>query len=144
MLDHNGKHPHLTALITGYTDPRFAPVRDAFAALWQDAEVGASLCIFLHDQKVVDLWGGFSDLAQTRPWTARTLVNIYSTTKGIAALALAHLAGTGALRYQDPVAKYWPEFAQQSKAAITVGELLSHQAGLSAMAPDTITAALQL
>jgi len=122
----------LTAPITGYIDPQFTPVRDAFAALWQQAEVGASLCIYLHDRKVVHLWGGFADLAQTRPWTPETLVNVYSTTKGIAALALAHLAGTGAFNYQDSVAKHWPEFATQGKGAITIGEVLSHQAGLCA------------
>jgi len=141
-LDHNGKRAHLTAPITGYTDSQFTPVRDAFAELWDGPEVGASLCIYVQDQKVVHLWGGFTDLAQTRPWTPDTLVNIYSTTKGITALALAHLAGTGAFNYQDPVSKYWPEFAADDKGAITISELLSHQAGLCAFEQNLMVADL--
>ena len=141
-LDHNGKRAHLTAPITGYTDPQFTPVRDAFAALWDGPEVGASLCIYVQDQKVVHLWGGFADLAQTRPWTPDTLVNVYSTTKGIVALALAHLAGTGAFNYQDPVSQYWPAFAAHDKGAITINELLSHQAGLCAFEQDLLVADL--
>lgn len=141
-LDHNGKRTHLTAPISGYTDSQFTPVRDAFANLWDGPEVGASLCIYWHDKKVVHLWGGFADLAQTRPWTRDTLVNVYSTTKGIAALALAHLAETRAFNYQDPVSDYWPAFAAEGKGAITINQLLSHQAGLCAFEQDLVVADL--
>ena len=36
----------------------------------------------------------------------------------------------GWIDYDAPVAEYWPEFAQNGKGAITVRQLLSHEAGL--------------
>jgi len=122
----------LNAPIFGTSDARFTRVKEAFTELWQGPEVGASLCIFLEGKKVVDLWGGWQDRARTRDWTPDTLVNIYSTTKGIVALALAKLVNEDLLAYDEVVGRYWPEFNQNGKAGITVGQLLSHQAGLCA------------
>ena len=121
----------MTQFIEGTVTPQFEPMRAAFFELWQHYEVGASLCVYLKGEKVVDLWGGWQDLARTKTWKPDTLVNIYSTTKGLAALALGHLHATGAFAYTDPVSFYWPEFAQRGKANISIGMLLSHQAGLS-------------
>jgi CubicO group peptidase (beta-lactamase class C family) len=81
---------------------------------------------------VVDLWGGWSDEAQTRPWQQDTLVNVWSVTKGVLALAAAMLVDRGQLDYTAPVARYWPEFAQRGKQGITVDQVMSHQAGLTA------------
>ena len=115
----------------GDCDPRFAPLRDAFARNWSDhAEIGASLCVVERGQVVVDLWAGWADAAQTRPWQQDTIANVYSTTKGVAAVAAAILADRGALDVARPVAHYWPEFAQAGKDQITVHQLLTHEAGL--------------
>ena len=115
----------------GDCDPRFAPLRDTFARNWSDhAEVGASLCVVERGQIVVDLWAGWADAAQTRPWQQDTIANVYSTTKGVAAVAVAILADRGALDVARPVAHYWPEFAQAGKDQITVHQLLTHEAGL--------------
>ena len=71
---------------------------------------------------------------QTRaPWEPDTMAIVFSTTKGMTAVALAVAHSQGLFEWDDPVAKYWPEFAQNGKAAITVRQLLSHQAGLSAV-----------
>jgi CubicO group peptidase (beta-lactamase class C family) len=120
--------------ISGHAAPGFESVRERFAANFErgDAyqEIGASLAVYRRGQRVVDLWGGWRDQARSVPWTPDTLVNIWSTTKGIAAIAVARLVDEGRLDYAAPVARYWPEFAQNGKAAITLSQLMSHQAGL--------------
>ncbi len=70
--------------VKGEVSPGFESVRDAFTSNWQRNEVGASLTVYRGENKVVDLWGGYQDSAFSRPWEKDTLVNIYSTTKGLA------------------------------------------------------------
>jgi len=118
--------------IHGTVEPRFAAVRDAFAQNFANgAENGAAFCMTLEGKPVVDIWGGFADEAQTKPWQQDTIVNVYSTTKTMTALTALYLADKGALKFEDPVAKYWPEFAAAGKADVTVAHLMSHSAGLS-------------
>ena len=115
----------------GAVGPGFEKVRDAFASLFSDhGEVGSSLYITVDGANVADLWGGWADGERTRPWKRDTLVNVYSTSKGITAIAAAVLLDRGQLDVEAPVAAYWPEFAQQGKGEIPVKWLLSHQAGL--------------
>ena len=128
--------------VQGSVTPQFEPVRAAFLKLWQHHEVGASLCVYFRGEKVVDLWGGWQDINRSKTWHADTLVNIYSTTKGVAALALGHLHATGAFAYSDPVNLYWPEFAQNAKGEISIGMLLSHQAGLSGFSQNLLVSDL--
>ena len=117
--------------IGGTCTQRFAAVRDAFAANFaQNEEIGASFVVTLNGELVVDLHGGWADQARTRPWTADTVVNVWSTTKGVHASCYAMAMDRGLFAYDQPVADFWPEFAAEGKAAITVGQLLSHQAGL--------------
>jgi CubicO group peptidase (beta-lactamase class C family) len=61
------------------------------------------------------------------------MVLVYSATKGLAAMTLAVAHSRGWLDYEEQVSTYWPEFAQQGKEAITVRQLLAHQAGLFAL-----------
>lgn len=95
------------------------------------ADVGASFCVTIEGEIVVDLWGGFADEARTRPWQKDTIVNVYSTTKTMTALTALMLADRGMIDFDAPVAKYWPEFAAAGKGGIKVGHLMSHSAGLS-------------
>ena len=60
---------------------------------------------------------------------------MFSSTKGVSALAVAVAASQGLISYDARVADYWPEFAQASKGAITVRQMLSHQAGLPVIDP---------
>ena len=114
--------------------PPFAAVRDAFAENFSTrGEIGASVCIVLDGTVVVDLWGGWRDAARLRPWAHDTLVNVFSVGKAVAALCVARLVGRGALAYDDPVVRVWPEFAAHDKSGITVRQVLSHQAGLPAL-----------
>ncbi|MEY3267494.1 MAG: hypothetical protein RL480_254 [Pseudomonadota bacterium] len=129
--------------IHGHADPRFAGVRDAFAANFARGEdVGASVAVTLGGELVVDLWGGHADAAKTRPWQRDTIVNVYSTTKTMTALCALLLADRGELDLAQKVAHYWPEFAANGKADITVAQLLAHSAGLSGFAEPVAAADL--
>ena len=116
--------------IQGEVATGFEAVKQTFQDLWLDVEVGASFCAYYQGEKVVDLWGGFTDPEMTQPWQADTLVNVYSTTKGMAALALAVLVDEGKINYADTVCQHWPEFGAAGKQNVTVAQMLSHQAGL--------------
>ena len=111
----------------GHVHPEFWPVARALAR--QLRRGGAAVCVYHHGECVVDMWGGSTDAAGT-PWQADTMSVSFSTTKGVTATALHILVDRGLLDYDDPVAKYWPEFAQAGKERITVRHLLCHQAGL--------------
>jgi len=117
--------------IEGTCDTRFAGVIEAFAEnLEKRNEYGAAAAVTVDGRMVVDLWGGFADKARTRPWTHDTLANVFSTTKGLTAICAHRLAAEGKLDFDAPVARYWPEFAQNGKEHITVRQLLNHRAGL--------------
>ena len=113
----------------------FEPVREAFAdMLLSGAEVGAALAVHVDKVPVVDVWGGHADAARTRPWAAGTIVNLYSVGKAVTAVCVLRLVDAGRLDLEAPVARYWPEFAQAGKAQLPVRFLLTHQAGLPAVA----------
>jgi CubicO group peptidase (beta-lactamase class C family) len=120
--------------ISGAVDPRFDAVHAAFAENFaRRGEMGASLCVMVGGTMVVDLWGGWKDAERRHPWERDTLVNVFSVGKAVTALAVARLVGQGALGYDEPVARLWPEFAAGGKAGVTLRQLLSHQAGLPAV-----------
>ena len=98
-----------------------------------DRDVGAAVAVYRDGVKVVDLWGGYRNGITKTPWQHDTMVNMFSTTKGIASLAVALAVSRGLFSYDAKVVDYWPEFAQAGKADVTVRQLLSHQAGLSAL-----------
>ena len=79
----------------------------------------------------MDIWGGFADASKTQPWSADTIVNVWSTTKTMTFLVALMLADQGSLDFHAPVAKYWPEFAANGKESIEVRHLMGHTAGLS-------------
>src|SRR5437867_295266 len=131
-----GEEPLMTTAIEvhGACDARFSRVRDAFADNFSKrGEVGASLAVMLDGRMVVDLWGGSADAAGNRPWESDTIVNTFSTTKGITAICAHRLVEQGLLDIDAPVATYWPEFAQAGKEKLPVRYLLSHRAGLPAL-----------
>ncbi len=116
----------------------FEKARDHFAKNFADGlETGASFAVMKDGELVVDLWGGHADAAGTKPWTRDTLANVWSTTKGVAAFCCALLVERGELDYGEKVATYWPEFAAEGKGAVTVAQMLSHQAGLSGLREPT-------
>lgn len=121
--------------IHGVCPPRFAAVKDAFAANFTDAperldEQGARFSVCIDGEVAVDLWGGWADTAKTRPFGEDTLAPVFSTGKAVMALLIATCVERGLLDYEAAVASYWPAFGQAGKDRITLGQLMSHQAGL--------------
>lgn len=113
-------------------------MREAFAENFsRRGELGGACCVYYRGEKVVDLWGGVRNKAIGAPWEEDTMVIVYSTTKGLAAMTLALAHSRGWLDYDERVSTYWPEFAQQGKERITVRQLLAHQAGLFAFDEQT-------
>lgn len=120
--------------VQGYFDLRFEAVRDAFGRLFeQSSQRGAALCVQVGGETVVDLWAGVADNAGDEVWQQDTLVNLFSCTKTFTAVAALQLVEEGKLELDSPVARIWPEFAANGKHAITLRQLLSHQAGLPAI-----------
>lgn len=123
-------------LIAGDVDEGYGKLADAFRRnMTSGQEIGAAVAIYRDGKKVVDLWGGYRNGITKAPWQEDTIVNMFSTSKGLAALAVAVAVSRGLFDYDARVADYWPEFAQQGKGEITVRQLLAHQAGLCAPKP---------
>jgi CubicO group peptidase (beta-lactamase class C family) len=131
------------ATVQGYCDERLRAVRDEFVRNFAErGDIGAAVAVTVDGESVIDLWGGSADMAGTRPWERDTLVNVFSTTKGMTSLCAHLLVDRGQLDIDEPVATYWPEFAQAGKESIPVRWLLSHRAGLTGPAepltPDQV------
>lgn len=120
--------------IHGHCDSAFDRVKDAFIENFRERrEVGASAAVSIDQRMVVDLWAGLARRDPQSPWTRDTIVNVYSASKGIAALCAHRLVDQGKLDLDAPIARYWPEFAQAGKSELPVHLVLSHRAGLPAI-----------
>ena len=120
-----------TAHVDGFVVPGFEEVRAEFERNFVErGEIGAAVAAYWRGEKVVDLWGGRRTPEGDDPWKRDTMVPVMSTTKGLAAMTLAVANARGLLDYDAPIARYWPEFAQNGKGGITVRQLLAHEAGL--------------
>ena len=119
--------------VEGHVSRGFEAVRDAFEENFaRRGELGGACCAYHRGEKVVDLWGGVRNKLTGEPWERGTMVVVHSATKGLAAMTLAIAHSRGWLDYDERVATYWPEFAQNGKQNVTVRQLLAHQAGLFA------------
>jgi CubicO group peptidase (beta-lactamase class C family) len=119
--------------VEGHVSRGFEAVRDVFAENFAArGELGGACSAYHRGEQVVDLWGGIRNKQTGELWDKDTMVLVYSATKGLAAMTLALAHSRGWLDYEERVAAYWPEFAQQGKEKITVRQLLAHQAGLFA------------
>lgn len=117
--------------VNGTVAPGFEEVRIEFERNFLErGEIGAAVAAYHRGEKVVDLWGGRRTPDSNAPWNENTLVVVNSTTKGLAAMTFALASSRGLLDYDAPVARYWPEFAQNGKGKITVRQLIGHEAGL--------------
>ena len=121
--------------IHGTCEPRFAAVRDAFAANFTDAPEGlneqaARFSVVIEGQPVVDLWAGHADAARTTPFAETTLTPVFSTGKAVMAILMATAVEAGKLAYDEKVSALWPAFGQAGKQDVTVAQLMSHQSGL--------------
>jgi CubicO group peptidase (beta-lactamase class C family) len=123
--------------VQGLVRSGFEPVRDVIAAsLANGGDIGCSVAVFIDGEPVVDIWGGFYDAARTRAWEHDTIVNTFSSTKTMTALAAMILVDRGVVDLDAPVARYWPEFSQAGKGRVRVRHLLSHMSGLAGWTED--------
>src|SRR5260370_26147383 len=107
------------ARIKGWCDPRFAGVRDAFAANFAErGEAGAAACLAVHGTVVADLWGGWAGRGPGRPWQRDTLVNVFSVGKGLIAACAARLVGGRRRGADPPAARHRPPFRAAAEAAL--------------------------
>ena len=119
-------------VVHGHWDARFDKLADALGqALSDGEEVGAAIAIDIDGETVVDMWGGYADAAKTKPWTADTIVNVWSSTKTVTALAGLMLIDRGLIAPETPVAAVWPEFAANGKQDVQFRHFLSHSSGVS-------------
>jgi CubicO group peptidase (beta-lactamase class C family) len=118
-------------VVHGNVSREFEGVRATFAKNFaRRHELGGACCAYQRGEKVVDVWGGIRNKQTGEPWEGRTMVIVYSATKGLAAMTLAIAHSRGWLDYDERVCTYWPDFAQHGKERVTVRQLLAHQAGL--------------
>jgi len=134
MSSTNVKKSVNTGEIAGYCDPKFELVAEEFERNFRErGEVGASVCVKVAGETVVDLWGGSADPASNKPWEENTITHVWSCTKGATALCAHMLVSQGLLDLEAPVVRYWPEFGQAGKESIPVKMLLNHQSGVAAI-----------
>lgn len=118
----------------GTCRPGFERVAEAFEKnLKEKGEIGASVCLTVGGETVVDLWGGVADPKTSATWTRDTVSIVFSCTKGATALCAHVLASRGALDLDAPVAELWPEFAQHGKERVTTRMMLDHSSAVPAV-----------
>ncbi|WP_440958604.1 serine hydrolase domain-containing protein [Oceanicaulis sp. LC35] len=117
--------------IHGHLASGFELVAEAFKENFSErGELGAGFTLIRDGEILVDIHAGHADRKGEQPWTAETIVPVFSTGKAITALVVAWLVDQGRLDYDAPVADVWPDFAQAGKGEVTLAQALSHQAGL--------------
>ena len=111
--------------ISGICDPSFEQVKKVFIENFNVRdELGASVCVYKDNKKVVDLWGGYLESSKNSAWTENTITLMNSVAKSICSLAVLVLYDRGIVDIKLPVAEYWPEFKQNGKSEITVHDVL--------------------
>ena len=116
--------------INGTFETSFAHVAEAFEKNFEEGDLGACCAVFVDGEIVVDLWGGIADPEKETLWEKDTIVNVWSTTKTMAAICILMLFDRGLIELDSPVCKYWKDFEQNGKEKVLVSHLLSHSAGL--------------
>ncbi len=115
--------------LDGLIHPDFQAVEKTLRDMLSNYPGGAAVCVYHRGEKVVDLWGGYSDDIGSL-WQRETMAPSFSTTKGVAATLLHIYADRGLVDYDALVTDYWPEFGQAGKENITVRQVMAHQSGL--------------
>ncbi|KAJ9608914.1 hypothetical protein H2200_006685 [Cladophialophora chaetospira] len=120
------------AKVEGYADAPFEKLKQILEEkIASGEELGASIVLNIDGKNVVDIWGGYFDEEKTQPWKSDTITNVWSSTKTVATFALLLAHERGILSVDDPVAKYWPEFAENGKENVLVRHFMSHTSGVS-------------
>jgi len=125
--------------VKGQCNEQFGRVKELFQELHTSGkEKGSSYAVYKDGEAIIDIWSGYSDADETKPWNRNNLATVWSTTKGVAAITCALAVERGLLDYSEKVSYYWPEFSVNGKEDITVEMLLSHQAGICGAQTDEV------
>ena len=120
--------------VQGTCDPKFSQLREEFERNFAErGEKGASVCLSVNGETMVDLWGGVADVKTGEAWREETVSIVFSCTKAATALCAHILIDRGELELQAPVSKYWPEFAKAGKEKTTVQMMLNHESAIPAL-----------
>ena len=120
----------------GHCAPGWEGVRDRLAeSLDAGDDLGASVCAMVDGEAVVDVWGGYQDRAKTLPWTRDTICCVYSSGKAVLSALVLRAVSEGALDYDAPVSRTWPDFAAHGKD-VTLAQAMSHQSGVVGFAEE--------
>lgn len=118
--------------VQGAADANFTCAVQTFARFFPGRRFGGgALAVYLNGEPVVDVWTGWSDRRGETRWSENTGAMVFSATKGMASTVIHRLVDRGLIAYDEPVARYWPEFGANGKSAITIREVMRHRAGLS-------------
>ncbi|MBI3197487.1 MAG: beta-lactamase family protein [Rhodospirillales bacterium] len=121
-------------MIEGTCKPGFERVAETFRKNFEtNGEIGASVCLTVGGETVVDLWGGVAEPKSGTPWKQDTVSIVFSCTKGATALCAHMLASRGQLDLDAPVVELWPEFGRHGKQGVTTRMMLDHSAGVPAL-----------
>ncbi len=119
--------------VEGTCDAKFAELREEFERNFAErGEVGASVCLSVGGETMVDLWGGQADPTHDQAWEEDTVSIVFSCSKAATALCAHILIDRGELKLAAPVSDYWPEFAQKGKEGTTVQMMLNHESAVPA------------
>ncbi len=117
-------------MLDGDIHPDYADVASSLIRqIPRDDRSGAAVCVYHDGRSVVDIWGGNKD-SEGNPWREDTTAASFSTTKGVISTLVHILVDQGKADYDDPIAKYWPEFGARGKDTITIKQAMCHEAGL--------------
>jgi CubicO group peptidase (beta-lactamase class C family) len=120
--------------LQGYCSPQFEAAGRVFQNNFPEfGELGASCCVYVEGEAVVDIWGGWADVAKTKPWQEDTLSGFYSVGKSFTALCALRAADQHGFELDAPLADVWPEYGQNGKQQTTLRHLLTHRAGMPAI-----------
>lgn len=114
------------------TAPRIA---EALSLSLASGEVGIQVAAYVGERLLVNQAAGLVSSESTTPVTSDTLFPIFSISKAVSAIALHIQAERGLIRYEDSVARYWPEFARNGKERISVQQVITHQSGIPHLPP---------
>jgi CubicO group peptidase (beta-lactamase class C family) len=117
--------------VHGAVAPGYERVAAALSIILAETpDRGAALAAVIDGRAVVDLWGGVADPTTGSSWAEDTIQLVFSGTKGLVATCMLVLLDRGALALASPVSSYWPEFGENGKDEITVGQAVSHMAAV--------------
>jgi CubicO group peptidase (beta-lactamase class C family) len=138
-----GVHCPQVAKVEGTTSSRLKPLVSHYQQIINRGDelescfvVYSTYCILLiniieGNHKLVDLCAGnVTTVNGVKPF--RDVVqNVFSSTKNVVKIVVAMLVDRGLIDYDEPVAKYWPEFAAGKKEAVTVSDMMCHASGIT-------------